>query len=60
MAKKPISPDIKKRVERSVFFEIFHAAWGKDRGDGERSSDYNKEAWMYVQAKVELYFKKNK
>ncbi len=34
---------------------IFYSAWGYDRGDGERRKDYNKEAWMYVQHKLEVY-----
>mgnify|MGYP001574680090 CR=1 FL=1 len=60
MVRKSIFSDIATRVKRSEFFENFHAAWGEDRGDGERRSDYNKKAWMYVQEKMELYFQKNK
>lgn len=38
------------------FWEIFHAAWGLDRGDGERRPDYLKEFWMYVHVKLEMHF----
>ncbi len=43
------------------FWKEFHAAWGTDRGNGEpRRTDYDKEAWMYVQGKMQEYFKKYK
>lgn len=53
--------DLEKAIEKAIkesFWQAFHVAWGKDRGDGERRSDYNKKAWMYVQAKIEDYFQK--
>lgn len=43
---------------KESFWQAFHAAWGEDRGNEERRLDYNKAAWMYVQAKMEAYFKK--
>ncbi len=40
------------------FWEIFHAAWGADRGcDEKRSESYDKNAWIYVQVKLQAYFK---
>lgn len=41
------------------FWRIFHAAWGCDRGDGGRGSGYDKNAWLYVQAKIEVYLAQN-
>ena len=43
-------------IDESHFWRAFHAAWGKDRGNGERHSGYNKEAWMYVQVHAERNF----
>lgn len=43
-------------MNKQDFWKEFHAAWGMDRGQAERRPDYNKEAWMHVQAKIELYF----
>lgn len=60
MAKKSVFSGIKKPASRKAFWEIFHAAWGEDRGDGERRPDYDKKAWMYMQGKMELYFQQNK
>lgn len=52
---------IEKIEDEKKFWEIFHAGWGDDRGDGERRPDYNKSAWMSVQAKMQnLFSKKNK
>ena len=53
-----IAQFIKQRTPN--FLNLFHEAWGDDRGDGERRSDYDKEAWMYVQAKLEVYFSRRK
>ena len=43
-------------IDESHFWRAFHAAWGNDRGNQERHSGYNEEAWMYVQAQVEKHF----
>ena len=48
-----MEPDLK---DQHNFWEVFHEEWTRDRGDGERRPDYNKNAWMYVQAKMENYF----
>jgi hypothetical protein len=40
------------------FWELFHREWGKAKGDGDRpradnSPDYDKQAWVKMQAHVE-------
>ena len=40
---------------RGDFWAMFHAAWGKDIESTDRPK-YDKEAWIYVQAKMEKYF----
>ena len=42
------------------FWEIFLKAWTEDRGEGNRSINYDKQAWIYVQSKLEEYFKQQK
>ncbi len=44
----------------SKIWAVFHSAWGMDRGEGARSDNYNKKAWVYVQSKLEEYFEKQK
>ena len=39
-------------MNQSAFWAKFHAAWGKDKESGR---EYDKKAWMYVQAKMEQY-----
>ncbi len=46
------------KISKKMFFEVFREAWGDDRGEGERRSDYDKQAWSYVQTKVDNYFEK--
>ena len=47
-------------MTESKFWADFHAAWGRDSSGGEANKPvpgYNKEAWKYVQGKMEEYFK---
>lgn len=46
--------------QESSFWDIFHSAWGNDRGNGKRCLDYDKAAWAYVQAKIEAYVEQDK
>jgi len=36
-----------------MYPSLFHLAWGRDRGTGLRRPDYNKKAWMSVQAELD-------
>ncbi len=43
-------------MDQYKFWEIFHKAWGNDRGEkSNRPQNYNKKAWKYVQDKVNNY-----
>jgi len=48
-------------MDQTIFWAIFHSAWGEDRGDmGLKTDKYNKEAWLYVQSKLEKYFEEQR
>lgn len=47
-------------MNQKIFWALFHSAWGEDRGEGSKRPKYNKEAWIYVQSKLEEYFEKQK
>lgn len=40
-------------MNKDNFWSLFHAAWGKSTD----SPNYDKKAWMHVQAEVEKFFK---
>lgn len=48
------------RVDRyeGIVMDILLKAWSEDRGGGiARPKDYDKKAWIYVQSKLERYFR---
>jgi hypothetical protein len=43
--------------QKTVVMDILLKAWSQDRGERDfRSDNYRKDAWMYVQARLEEYF----
>ena len=37
-------------------WEFFHEAWGEDAAERDKpNNDYNKKAWIYVQAKLQKH-----
>lgn len=50
-------------MSESKFWADFYAAWGKDSSRGEANKSipvYNKDAWVYVQRRMQEYFKDQK
>lgn len=44
-------------MDSRKFWDIFLKAWTEDRGEGDRSTNYDKQAWMYVQWSLQNYFR---